>query len=221
MNHRPFRLASLVGLVGCLLGLAPVSAVADPPEEVDQSLLVPTTLNSSFAPFTCKLKLTGPVCTGERHIDTGWEPLDFPCHVPLFGRTVSYRHQTRYYSHDYLQYDARFRQKDIDYVSTSPEGPATATITAHSRFFEPFAVPGDFSTATIITIGTPWDIRPVTGPAVFRAVGTTVEPPGEIGTFAGQVTRDGVSTRYEDAPLDVVLPEEDFFDNVCRAATGG
>jgi hypothetical protein len=30
-----------------------------------------------------------------------------------------------------------------------------------------------------------------------------------------------VSTRYEDAPLDVVLPEEDFFDYVCRAATGG
>ena len=48
-----------------------------------------------------------------------------------------------------------FRTKDIDYLSTSPSGPATATISANTRFDEPFAVPGDDSTYTVITQGVP------------------------------------------------------------------
>jgi hypothetical protein len=64
---------------------------------------VPTTLDSSFAPpFTCKLKSTGPVCTGERHIDEDRAPLDFPCTVPVNGRRVEDRYTTRYRNHDYL-----------------------------------------------------------------------------------------------------------------------
>ena len=35
------------------------------------------------------------------------------------------------------------------------------------------------------------------------------------------VTRDGVTTRYEDAPLDEASPEGELFGAVCRAATGG
>jgi hypothetical protein len=65
------------------------------------------------------------------------------------------------------------------------------------RFDEPFAVPGDDTTFTIITDGVIWDIRSVHGPAIFRAVGTLVEPPGEQGTFTGHVTVDGVTTSYD------------------------
>jgi hypothetical protein len=194
---------------------------AGPPEEIDQSLLVPTTLDSSFAPFTCRVRRTGPVCTGERHLDTGWQSADFPCDAQLHNRYVSHRHQTRYYDHDYLNYDRVFRSRDVDYFSTTPGGPTTATVTTHVRFTEPFAVPGDDSTLTIITTGTIWDIRPVDGPALVRVVGTVVEPPGEVGTFSGQVTREGVTTRHEDEPLDQIMPEEYFFDAVCRAAKGG
>ena len=216
MNRR--IAAAAVGLVAFVV---PGSAVADPPEEVDQSLLVPTTLDSSFAPFECKLKSTGPVCTGERHIREDWAPSDLPCDAPLFASRVADAYSTRYYDHDYLNYDRFVRNIDTDFLSTSPSGPATATITANVRFTEPFAVSGDDSTFTVITQGVPWDIRPVGGPAIFRAVGTLVEAPGEIGTFTGHVTVDGVTTTYDDAPLDVVLPEEAFFDYVCGAATGG
>lgn len=196
------------------------TAQADPPHEIDQSLLVPTTLDSTFAPFTCKLKATGPVCTGERHINDDWGPIDFPCAVPLYGRRVEHRYQMRYYNHDYLQYDARFRTHDVDYLSTSSDGPATATISSNVRFDEPFTSPGDFSTVTIITDGVMWDIRPVNGPAIFRAVGTLVEPPGELGTFTGHVTVDGDTTWYDDAPLDAFITDDKFFEWVCRAATG-
>ncbi len=195
-------------------------AVASPPPEVDQSLLVPTTLDSSFAPFVCKLKLTGPVCTGERHVVTDWELFDFPCDVPVYVRTVSDRYSTRYYDHDYLNYDRHFRLDDTDYLSTSPTGPATAAISASVRFDEPFAVRGDVSTITIITRGVLWDIRSSTGRAIFRAVGTLVEPPDAEGTFTGHATADGVTTTYDEAPLSEVLPDDAFVDYVCRAVMG-
>ena len=213
------RAAALVLLLTATALPASV-AQADPPEEVDQSLLVPTTLDSSFAPFTCRVRRTGPVCTGERHLDTGWQPVDFPCHTQLHNRFVSYRHQTRYYDHDYLNYDRHFRSRDVDYFGTTVGGPTTATITTNVRFDEPFGVRGDDSTVTIITTGTIWDIRPVEGPALVRVVGTVVEPPGEVGTFSGHVTREGVTIHHEDTPLDEVMPEEYFLETVCRAATG-
>ena len=193
---------------------------ADRPQEVDQSLLVPTTLTSAFAPFTCRLRPTGPVCTGERHVDTGWAPTDLPCDQALHNRYVSDRWSTRYYDHDYLNYDRRVRMHDVDYFRTSPDGPATATITSHVRFHEPFAVPGDDSTFTVITTGTIWDVAPVGGPSMLRVIGTTVEPPGGAGTFTGHVTRDGVTTRHDDAPLDEVMPVDELLATVCRAATG-
>lgn len=215
------RVATLAVLV-LAPGAWPASVThADPPEEIDQSSLVPTTLDSSFAPFTCRARPTGPVCTGERHLDTGWQPVDFPCDAQLHNRYVSHRHQTRYYDHELLNYDRDFRSRDVDYFSTEPGGPATATVTSLVRFAEPFAVPGDDSTVTIITTGTIWDIRPVDGPAIVRVVGTVVEPPGVVGTFSGQVTREGVTTHHEDEPLDEIMPEEYFLETVCRAAAGG
>lgn len=221
MNRRlPAVMLALV-LPAVVLGGTSV-ADADPPDEVDQTQLVPTTLDSSFAPFTCRLRRTGPVCTGERHVHTDWGPFDFSCgDVPLHARTDSDRYTTRYYDNDFLNYDRHFRSQDTDYLSTSPSGPATGTITGNVRFDEPFAVPGDDRTFTVVTQGVPWDIRPVGGPAVFRAVGTLVEPPGEVGTFTGHTTADGVTTRYVDAPLDEVLPDDDFVEYVCRAVTGG
>ena len=216
------RAAALAVLALAMATSAGAVAQADPPEEVDQTLLVPTTLDSAFAPFTCRLRSTGPVCTGERHLDTGWIALDdFPCDEALHNRFVSDRWSTRYYDHDYLNYDRSVRSHDVDFFSTTPGGPATATITTRTRFFEPFAVPGDDSTRTIVTSGTIWDVRGAGGASLLRTVGTLVEPPGEVGTFTGHVTRDGVTTRYEDAPLDEASPEGELFATVCRAATGG
>ena len=208
-----------VSLASLSLSLA-VPVHGNQPDEVDQSLLVPTTLDSSFAPFVCKDKQTGPVCTGERFVDTGWAPSDLPCHVPLHGRFVSYRHSTRYYDTDYLNYARRFRSDDVDYLSTSPGGPATATINVHVRFYEPFAVPGDDSTFTVITSGTILDVRPVGGPAIFRVVGTLVEPPEGDATFTGHVRYDGTVTSYDREVLDIAVLEEQLFEAACRAATG-
>ena len=83
-----------------------------------------------------------------------------------------------------------------------------------------FAVPGDDSTRTIISSGTLWDIRPVTGPPIFRAVGTLVEPYDGPATFTGHVTIDGVTTRYTGTPLEAFFTFESFTEWVCRAATG-
>ncbi len=90
----------------------------------------------------------------------GWVPFDLPCgDTQLWARGESDRYQTRYYNEDYLDSYREFRTHDIDYLSTSPTGPATATITTNVRFDEPFAVPGDDQTRTIITHGVLWDIR--------------------------------------------------------------
>lgn len=162
---------------------------AKPPDEVDQTLLVPTTLDSSFAPFVCKAKRTGPVCTGERHLVEDWALADWPCGARVYGARTEDRWTTRYYNADYLNYDRRFRSHDVDYLSTSPAGPATATIKANTSFREPFAVPGDFSTVTVITRSTIWDVRSVGGDPIFRAVGTLVEPPAVLSSMCPSARR--------------------------------
>lgn len=213
-------LHTLVATAVVALVASVTPAHADGSSEVDQSRLVPTTLDSSFAPFVCKDKQTGPVCSGERHLVEDWAPTDWPCGVPVFGARTEDRWTTRYYDTDYLNYDRWFRSHDIDYLSTAPDGPATATISANVRFREPFAVPGDDSTMTVITSGTIWDIRSVRGAPIFRAVGTLVEPPDAGATFTGHVTVDGVTTRYDDAPLESFFTDEAFVDWVCRAVLG-
>ena len=212
--------ATLVVLGVALAQLAlPAASAAPPPGHVDESLLVPA-LNPDFAPWTCTAKQAGPVCTGEWDAVHDWQPFDFSCDVPVYASTHVQRRSTRYYDWDHLNYDRYVHQNDRDELSTSPAGPATATITARSRFREPFAVPGDPSTITVITEGVPLDIRPVQGPAVLRMVGTLVEPPGEVGTFTGHVTDRGVTTHYDNAPLPEVISDEAFVSAVCEAVTG-
>lgn len=177
-------------------------------------------LSPTFAPWDCKAKRTGPVCTGERHLRHDWAPVDdASCDVPIWGSRVEDRYQTRYYDHDYLNYYREFRTNDVDYFSTSPTGPATAQISSTVRFFETFDVRGDDQIMTIITKGATWDLRPAQGPALFRVVGTLVEPYNAAATFSGQVTINGKSTRYDDAPLEEFFSEEFFLATLCQAAT--
>jgi hypothetical protein len=220
MNHTSIRVAAIAAAAGLTLLAAPSVATADPPPgPVDESRLVPS-LSQTFAPWTCVAKQTGPVCTGHWQVTTGWGPADFPCAVPIYANSDFDRRSTRYYNWDYLNYDRYVHQNDIDHLSTSPDGPVTATISTTGRFREPFATPGDDKTFTVISEGVPWDIRSAQGPSLFRAVGTIVEPPGQVGTFTGHVTDHGVTTRYENAPLTQVLPDENFLSLVCEAATG-
>jgi hypothetical protein len=196
--------------------------MAGAPVPVDESRLVPA-LSPSFAPWTCQTKQEGPVCKGERHVALG-EPLpfDFGCgDTQIWTKGTSDRYQTRYYNEDYLDSYREFRTNDIDYLSTSSTGPALATISTNVRFSEPFAVPGDDRTRTIITEGALWDIRSSQGAAVWRAVGTLVERPDTVGTFSGHVTAAGQTTRFIDTPLPEVLSDETFVSAVCEAVTGG
>ena len=214
------RTGALILAVLLLTVLTLASGAQAAPNTVDESRLQPR-LSPTFVPWDCKLKATGPVCKGERHLRIPWGPNDeFPCSVPLWGSRREDRYQIRYYNQDYLNVDRRFRTNDTDFLSTSPTGPATATIDTHARFTEPFAVPGDDASITVITTGTILDVRPATGPSLLRIVGTLVEPPDAPATFTGHATVDGVTTRYVDAPIDRFFTFEVFADAVCRAATG-
>jgi hypothetical protein len=200
--------------------LIPAGGAQAAPKAVDESRLQPA-LSPTFVPWDCKLKSTGPVCTGERHLRLPREQVtDFACTVPLWNSRTEDRYQIRYYNEDYLNFDRRFRTKDTDFFSTSLTGPDTATIDTHVRFTEPYAVPGDDSTRTIISSGTILEIRGATGRALLRVVGTLVEAPDAPATFSGHVTVDGVTTRYVDGAYDSIVPFELFADAVCQAATG-
>jgi hypothetical protein len=218
--HRS-TLARVLGPSFCvmLLLVTPATAVGSEHKEVDESQLVPA-LSPTFAPWDCKLKKDGPVCTGAWALDTGWEELDdIPCEAPLWIRTVQDRHQTRYYDHDGLNYFREARTNDIEYLSTSPTGWPTATLRTNARWTQTFGVRGDDRTMHQTTHGVLWDLRPAQGPALFRVVGTLVEPYDGDATFSGQVTVEGVPTRYHDVPLDDILDEDEFVANLCRAAT--
>ena len=73
---------------------------------------------------------------------------------------------------------------------------------------------------TITTSGVLWDVRPTNGGPVLRITGTLVEPSDGPATLTGHRVLNGVSTHYEDAPLDDVLPWETFAAAVCQAAVG-
>lgn len=220
MRRKPVRTFALVVGIGLLGLLTPSGSAAATPKAVDESRLQPA-LSASFAPWDCKMKRTGPVCRGERHLTQDWAPSpDFPCATPVWGARTEDRTQTRVYDHDYLNYDRMFRTKDTDFLATSPTGPATATIRTNTRFTEPFDDPGDDSTLTIITTGTVWNVKPVRGPSIFRAIGTLVEPYDAPATFTGYFMIHGVITSYDGALLDDIFSFENFVAWVCEAATG-
>jgi hypothetical protein len=210
------RLAA-VGLAAFLIPVAfAVPSVAQP-DGIDESQLVPT-LSQTFAPWTCVLKSSGPVCRGERHLLSDWAPEDIPCDVALYNRRTEDRWQTRYYDHDYLNYDRWFRTNDVDEYSTSPSGPGGVSIRTNVRWTETFAVPGDDSTLTYAASGTHWDVQGPTGASVYRVVGTMTSPYGGDTTFTGHVTQDGVTTRYADAAFDDIFDEDWFLATVCEVA---
>ena len=128
---------------------------------------------------------------------------------------TSDRYQTRYYDHDDRNYFRRFRTTDLDEMSTSPEGPVTATIRGQVRFVETFDVPGDDGTRTITSIGTLWEVRRVDGAPLLRVVGTSVEPYNRAATFSGWIITGSGTEHYQNVSLDV--PIELFFVAVCDA----
>lgn len=215
-----FRRVALAATIGLLPLTVSAAASADPPPDtVDVARLQPA-LNPDFAPWTCKPKQDGPVCTGEWNLSTAWELTDLPCAVPVYARSEFHRRSTRYYDWDYRNFDRFVHQKDVDYLSTSANGPATGSITASTRFSEPFGIPGDVSTMTVITEGVPLDVRSAQGRSLLRTVGTYTEPTGEVGTFTGHLTADGVTTHYDGVALPDLFSEEQFIAAICLAATG-
>ena len=111
----------------CFVDAGGAASVTAADREIDESRLVPA-LAPGWGEWRCHLRATGPVCSGERHQRLGWAAADLPCDVPLYSRYTSDRYQTRYYDHDYRNYFRKFRTTDLDEMSTSPEGPVTATI---------------------------------------------------------------------------------------------
>lgn len=215
MRRTPI-VATLVAVLApvCLAGPTAAS-----PIDVDESRLVPS-LSQSFAPWHCMMKVTGPVCDGERHLLSDWQRVeDIACDVPLYNRRTENRYSTRFYDHEYLNYDRKVRTDDVDEYSSSPTGPAALTIRSNARFAEPFDVPGDDSTFDVITDGVIWDIQGANGRPIWLVVGTLVEPHDGPATFSGHATKDGITTRYVDAALDEVLDEDWFFGQICATAT--
>lgn len=81
-------------------------------------------------------------------------------------------------------------------------------------------MPGDDTTFAVISSGTVLEVRPVTGPALLRIVGTLVEPPDAPATFSGNITIDGATTRHADVLYDSVFTFELSADGVCARPPG-
>lgn len=216
------------GLIAVTTGLALGGpALADPAggglgvQEIDQSQLVPSPLDSSYAPFTCRMAPTGPVCTGENEWEEDWVQVDdFGCQAPIFNQFVGQGHSTRYYNHDGMLYLRKHRAHQTDYNAPDASLVPTSTISTNVRWTAEFDTPGDDGTFTFVSMGTLWDIRPIGGQPILRITGTLVEPHDGPATFTGHRMLDGVSTHYADAPLEDVLPDDVFLSAVCRATFG-
>lgn len=207
------------GVALAIAALTPAAATAAEDRTVDQSLLQPPLLER-FAPWDCTWRHSGIVCVGEFHEVGDWAPTDLPCAEPVYAARTEHRYQRLFFDEQYRNYDRQNRTRDTELFSTSPDGSAAGTLYTNVRYSYDYGVPGDLSTVTLTTTGVIWDLAPAQGPAIFRAVGTLVEPSDAPPTFTGHVTIDGVTTVYEDAPLDTFLTDERFVSWLCEAATG-
>ena len=100
---------------------------------------MPTTLDSSFAPFGFPDGTDKYICSGERHRDEDWVQVDdFRCTVPLLDKYVEDRYQIRFYDHDNLNYFRLFTTHHVDYFALDRSGTATASIRTDAKFVETF-----------------------------------------------------------------------------------
>lgn len=147
--------------------------------DVDVSLLVPL-LSPTFTNWKCVSTGTGPVCSGDRLIESDWEPTDLPCSQVVYSRLRQYRTQTRYYDQNNLNYSRRFHQDAPEYFSLSPTGEgAVVVVDAHSNWTETFGIRGDGSTITIDGFGMLFKLKDTRGGVLRQWAGHTLEAPGE------------------------------------------
>jgi hypothetical protein len=154
---------------------------------VEVSRLVPL-LSPTFTNWSCVLTGNGPVCRGERLIDTGWELSDFPCASPVYHHFIDFRRQTRYHDEDYLNFFRRFRLDQAEYFSLSPTGEHPLVIRAQVNFTETYVVPGDDQTRTIKGNGLLFQLKDTRGGVILQWTGATLERPGvDLEVLAGNV----------------------------------
>ena len=191
MTRTPVAILALAGLIACDSPTRPAEPLSSPPSaagtlaavkpdhDVDVSRLVPL-LSPTFTNWRCVATGQGPVCSGDRLLESGWLPSDFPCSLPVYTRFRQYRTQTRYYDEDYLNFFRRFHQDAPEYFSLSPTGNGqVVVIDTHSNWTETYVVPGDDQTRTIETFGLLFKLKDIHGGVLRQWSGQITEPPGE------------------------------------------
>lgn len=191
MPRRSLSLILLALAAAPLLGCGDRAELTGPPtaqadlaaqgagHNVDVSLLVPL-LSPTFTNWKCVNTGKGPVCSGDRLLERGWELTDFPCSKTVYSRFRQYRTQTRYYDQDNLLYFSRFHQDAPEYFSLSPTGDGPVVVVdAHSNWTETFDSPGDNRTFTIDGVGMFFKLKDTRGGVLRQWAGHTLEVPGE------------------------------------------
>jgi hypothetical protein len=183
----------------CLsLALAAFGAACDDPTAVTPSLavdhgvdlsrLVPS-LSPTFTDWSCVATGNGPVCRGERLIETGWEPTDeIPCARPVYHQLTDLRRQTRYYDENYLNFFRHFHIASTEYWSLSPTGEDAVAITSNGNFTETYVVAGDDGTRTIKSNGVIFQLKDTRGGVILQWSGAILEPAGgDLEVIGGNV----------------------------------
>src|SRR5262245_51715069 len=185
-----------VGLTGCDDQTAPTPVT--PPalaaaaraidHGVDISRLVPL-LSPTFTDWTCVATGNGPVCRGERLIETGWEPTaEIPCAEPVYHQFTDFRRQTRYYDEDYLNFSRLFHLAQTEYFSLSPAGEDAVVISGTVNFTETYVVAGDDATRTIKSNGLLFQLKDTRGGVILQWSGAVLEPAGgDLEVIGGNV----------------------------------
>lgn len=149
---------TLAGIAVLLLPLALAAPAAASSVDVDESKLVPP-LSASFAPWICKMKITGPVCDGERHLSSTGSLLPTfraMCHSTVDARRTGTPHASTTTTTSMTT----VRSAPTTWTSSARRSPARpARPFAPTLASEPFAVPGADTTRDIITDGVIWDIQ--------------------------------------------------------------
>ncbi len=157
----------------------PAVAATGTGHDVDLSRLVPL-LSPTFTHWRCVATGHGPVCSGDRLLESGWAPSDFPCALPVYARFREYRTQTRYHDENYLNYFRRFHQDQAEYFSLSPTGDGPVVLVdGHNNWTETYVVPGDDETRTIESSGLLFKLKDIHGGVLRQWAGQIVEAPGE------------------------------------------
>lgn len=198
------RIALALTALGLVLASTP-GAAATSPHTLDPGLMTPT-LNSHFAPYTCRQAGPGITCIGENDQSYAHEPIGLQCdgrdvYVTGVQRARIVRWHDRQGQALKTSLQTNFPADRLT-LSASGEGPAVVLAGGWHKHYT-YPVPGDLDSRILTETGAMVRLRAPGGGLLFQDTGSVTYVPGYEEETPSEM--HGVHDRFSELDLDALI----------------